>query len=71
MFVYLCVCSCVLAIFRIWEYLVELVSTTRTTIVITTHYIEEARQANWVSSNASLYPSKGFAYEDIQMRYFL
>jgi len=39
----------VCALYRIWEYLVELVSTTRTTIVITTHYIEEARQANLVS----------------------
>ncbi len=38
---------------RIWEHLVELVSTGRTTIVITTHYIEEARQANYVSVEIS------------------
>ena len=43
----LCV-VCVCLSYRIWEHLVELVSTARTTIVITTHYIEEARQANIV-----------------------
>lgn len=31
----------------------ELVSSGRTTIVITTHYIEEARQANFVNDNNS------------------
>lgn len=39
---------------RIWEHLAELVATSRTTIVITTHYIEEARQANLVSPDAGL-----------------
>jgi ABC-type multidrug transport system ATPase subunit len=33
---------------RIWGHLLELVSTKQTTIVITTHYIEEARQAHVV-----------------------
>jgi ABC-type multidrug transport system ATPase subunit len=33
----------------IWEYLVDLSKTKRTTIIITTHYIEETRQANMVS----------------------
>uniref|UniRef100_A0A6G1SPG5 ABC transporter G family member 20 n=1 Tax=Aceria tosichella TaxID=561515 RepID=A0A6G1SPG5_9ACAR len=32
----------------IWKYLVSLATSDRTTIVITTHYIEEARQANIV-----------------------
>lgn len=33
---------------KIWQHMVNLVSTQGTTIVITTHYIEEARQANVV-----------------------
>ncbi|XP_074652584.1 ABC transporter G family member 20-like isoform X2 [Tubulanus polymorphus] len=33
---------------RIWDHLLEISQTSRTTIVITTHYIEEARQANKV-----------------------
>lgn len=32
----------------IWEHLLELARTSRITIVITTHYIEEARQAHTV-----------------------
>ena len=34
--------------YRIWQYLRELVSDGRTTVIITTHYIEEARQADLV-----------------------
>jgi ABC-type multidrug transport system ATPase subunit len=33
---------------KIWQHLTELVSSTQTTIILTTHYIEEARQANVV-----------------------
>ncbi|XP_065888001.1 ABC transporter G family member 20-like isoform X2 [Dysidea avara] len=33
---------------KIWEHLLEITSTGNTTIIITTHYIEEARQANMV-----------------------
>ncbi|XP_065887972.1 ABC transporter G family member 23-like isoform X2 [Dysidea avara] len=33
---------------KIWEHLLEITSTGNTTIIITTHYIEEARQANRV-----------------------
>ncbi|KAE8740205.1 ABC-transporter, subfamily H member 07 [Frankliniella occidentalis] len=32
----------------IWDFLVDLTRTSRTTVIITTHYIEEARQANLV-----------------------
>ncbi|KAK3912188.1 ABC transporter G family member 23 [Frankliniella fusca] len=32
----------------IWDFLVELTRTSRTTVIITTHYIEEARQASLV-----------------------
>lgn len=32
----------------IWNYLCNLVSTCRTTVIITTHYIEEAKQANTI-----------------------
>jgi ABC-type multidrug transport system ATPase subunit len=35
-------------LYRIWHHMMELVSTKQTTIIITTHYIEEARQANAV-----------------------
>ena len=34
---------------RIWDHLVRLSTESGTTIIITTHYIEEARQANTVS----------------------
>ena len=45
-------------IHRIWQHLLELVERTRTTIIITTHYIEEARQAQVVSNAAQhLLPS--------------
>ena len=35
-------------LYRIWEHLIEIVSGGKTTIIITTHYVEEARQANMV-----------------------
>lgn len=34
----------------IWNHLVKLVTTGNTTVIITTHYVEEARQSNVVSS---------------------
>lgn len=34
---------------NIWEHLVEITSTGRQTVIITTHYIEETRQAHLVS----------------------
>ena len=37
--------------YRIWIHLQEITSFSDTTIIITTHYIEEARQANMVNSN--------------------
>jgi ABC-type multidrug transport system ATPase subunit len=33
----------------IWEYLIDLSKNKKTTIIITTHYIEETRQADTVS----------------------
>ncbi|XP_055376981.1 ABC transporter G family member 23 [Condylostylus longicornis] len=33
---------------RIWDFLVEITKTTKCAIIITTHYIEEARQANCI-----------------------
>jgi hypothetical protein len=33
----------------IWEYLIDLSKTKKTTIIITTHYIDETRQAHMVS----------------------
>ena len=33
----------------IWDHLMDMVQTKRTTVIITTHYIEEARQAHAVS----------------------
>ena len=36
-------------LFRIWRHLLEITSTGNTTIILTTHYIEEARQAHMVS----------------------
>lgn len=38
----------------IWNYLCNLVQTGKTTVIITTHYIEEAKQANTVSIVISL-----------------
>ena len=34
---------------RIWDHLIKIASTSGTTIIITTHYIEEARKADRVS----------------------
>ena len=34
---------------RIWDHLLDITSTGNSTIIITTHYIEEARQAHVVS----------------------
>ena len=34
--------------FSIWEHMLEISQSRRTTIIITTHYVEEARQANMV-----------------------
>lgn len=34
--------------FRIWQFLVETTRTSKLAVIITTHYIEEARQANTV-----------------------
>lgn len=36
---------------NIWDYLVKLATEQKRTIIITTHYIEEARQAHVVSSH--------------------
>ena len=33
---------------NIWNYLVQITTNTKTSVIITTHYIEEARQANIV-----------------------
>ncbi len=34
--------------YRIWDYLIDLSNLSQTTIIITTHYIDEARYANMV-----------------------
>lgn len=41
---------CVLCYDRIWQHMLDIVSTGNTTIIITTHYIEEAKQAHLVST---------------------
>ena len=43
------VCDFKLIYFRIWDYLLSITSKTSTAVIITTHYIEEARQASLVS----------------------
>lgn len=35
-------------VYRIWQHLVEIVKGGQVSVIITTHYIEEARQANMV-----------------------
>jgi ABC-type multidrug transport system ATPase subunit len=47
---------------RIWEHLVDIARDHNTTIIITTHYIEEARQANMVTCfyNCSCTGNKSF-----------
>lgn len=39
---------CLRLLSRIWQHLVEIVKTGKVSVIITTHYIEEARQANVV-----------------------
>ena len=34
--------------FSLWEHMLEISQSGKTTIIITTHYVEEARQANMV-----------------------
>ena len=46
----------VCAVLRIWHHLADLVSSQHTTIIITTHYIEEARQAHMVSRAGDTLP---------------
>ncbi|CAF4450624.1 unnamed protein product, partial [Adineta steineri] len=36
---------------KIWSHLIHISQTSRTTIIITTHYIEEARKANRVNKD--------------------
>jgi len=36
-------------VIRIWSHLINISKTSQTTIIITTHYIEEARKANRVN----------------------
>ena len=43
-----------LTIDRIWHHLLNQVSSQQTTIIITTHYIEEARQAHMVRRRAGV-----------------
>jgi ABC-type multidrug transport system ATPase subunit len=38
----------------IWDYLVQLTADKQVTVVITTHYIEEAKQADVVSVTSAL-----------------
>ena len=47
--------GCAVILYRIWSHLLEMTSTGNTTILITTHYIEEARQAHMVSGICDLY----------------
>lgn len=37
------------AVSRIWDHLKDIVSTKQITVIITTHYIEETKQADTVS----------------------
>lgn len=45
--------GCAIILYRIWRHLLEITSTGNTTIILTTHYIEEARQAHMVSFRCS------------------
>lgn len=40
-------------VYRIWQHLVEIVKGGQVSVIITTHYIEEARQANMVRYTVS------------------
>lgn len=44
----MCLVSSLVLLSRIWQHLVEIVRTGKVSVIITTHYIEEARQANVV-----------------------
>jgi ABC-type multidrug transport system ATPase subunit len=41
-------------LYRIWQHLTEITVNGDITAILTTHYIEEARQANIVNMNISL-----------------
>lgn len=41
---------------KIWQYLVETTSTSKMAVIITTHYIEEAKQAGFVSTRCGPSP---------------
>lgn len=38
----------IINIFRIWDFLIESAKNTKMAVIITTHYIEEAKNANYV-----------------------
>jgi ABC-type multidrug transport system ATPase subunit len=40
--------------YRIWQHLTEITNQNDVTAILTTHYIEEARQANIVNININL-----------------
>jgi ABC-type multidrug transport system ATPase subunit len=40
--------------YSIWDYLVQLTADKQVTVIITTHYIEEAKQADVVSVDSAL-----------------
>lgn len=48
-YIYKHICYIIVSDFRIWEFLVETTRTSKLAVIITTHYIEEAKQANSVS----------------------
>ena len=51
MYVYISVFNMFVSfVHRIWSHLTEMASSNNTTIVLTTHYIEEARQAHLVTA---------------------
>lgn len=43
---------------NIWDHLVDLTSTGKRTVIITTHYIEETRQAHMVSISSSCFNNR-------------
>ena len=46
--------GCALILYRVWEHLLQITSTSNTTVILTTHYIEEARQAHMVIAACDL-----------------
>ena len=58
-----CYRSYIYVCYRIWSHLLEITSTGETTVIVTTHYIEEARQAHMVinSSIVCYFNNKCFA----------